>query len=209
MGEGIADTFRELGVDGVVYGGQTMNPSTEELLSAIEKSEGETVYLFPNNKNILLVANEAARMAKNRRVTVVPTRNIAEGIAALLAFDGESSHDDNLAFMSEAIKRVTCISITHAVRDCDIGGLSITSGQSIGLVNDKIAVAGDTHEACIELLREQLVAAVSVTVFYGAAVDEASLKRIYTFLNSSLDDDCELVTVNGKQSVYDYIISLE
>lgn len=209
MGEGVADTFRELGVDSVVYGGQTMNPSTEELLSAIEKSEGKTVYLFPNNKNILLVASEAARMTKSRQVTVVPTRNIAEGIAALLAFDEGILPEENLAYMSEAIKRVTCISITHAVRDCNIGGLSITSGQLIGLVNEKIAAHGDSHEACIACLREQFTDAASVTLFYGDAVDEDSLARVCRTLEGILPDDVELVTISGKQGVYDYIISVE
>ncbi len=208
MGEGIADTFRELGVEGVVYGGQTMNPSTEELFSAIEKTEGETVYLFPNNKNILLVANEAATLA-SRHVVVVPTRNIAEGITALLAFDEGLSAEENLAVMEEKIQGVTCISVTYAVRDCDIGGISIRAGQAMGLVNERIALAADTAEDCIEALISCFTAAASVTVFYGEAVEKTSLERVYTLLNSRLDDDCDLVTVNGKQSVYDYIIAIE
>ena len=208
-GEGIVETFRELGVDRVVYGGQTMNPSTEEVLSAIEKSEGKTVYLFPNNKNILLVASEAARMCESREVVVVPTRNIAEGIATLLVFDEGASVEENLAAMREAMGRVTCISITRAVRDCELEGLSITAGQAIGLVNEKLAVSADTPEACIGLLSEQFASSASVTVFYGEAVDEAALDSVYAELNSSLADDCELITVNGGQSVYEYIIAVE
>ena len=105
--------------------------------------------------------------------------------------------------------RVTCISITRAVRDCELEGLSITAGQAIGLVNEKLAVSADTPEACIGLLSEQFASSASVTVFYGEAVDEAALDGVYAELNSSLADDCELITVNGGQSVYEYIIAVE
>lgn len=209
MGEGVAEVFREMGVDSTVRGGQTMNPSTEELVSALEASGGEVVYLFPNNKNILLVANEAAALTHDRRVVVVPTRNIAEGIASLLAFDEAATVEDNFSAMEEARGRVSCISITHAVRDCEIGGLPVRKDQVIGLVDDTLAAAGLSAEDCLVALADRFIGAVSVTVFCGEEVGERERARMEGLFRSLLADDAELLMLDGGQSVYEYVISIE
>ena len=209
MGEGIVSTYRELGVDRVIFGGQTMNPSTQDILDAIYQTPSEIVFVFPNNKNILLVAREAAALCQEKQVVVVPTRNIAQGITALLAFDEAEGCDENLKTMEDAASGVTCISTTHAVRDCEIDGLSIQSGQAMGLVNEKIKCVAKTREECIAQLTDHLEGISYVTVFYGCDVKKEDAEVVYRLLNGHLDDDTEIVLVDGGQSVYDYIISLE
>lgn len=209
MGEGISSTFKELGVDNVIYGGQTMNPSTQDILDAVYQTPSEIVFVFPNNKNIQLVAQEAANLCEEKKVVVVPTRNVPQGISSLLVFDEGASADENLEAMKEAMAGVTCITTTHAVRDSEIDGLAIKNGQAMGLVNEKIRCVADTREECIMQLTDQLENVSYVTVFYGQDVSEADADKVYTLLNGHLDDDTEIVLVNGGQSVYDYIISLE
>lgn len=209
MGEGITSTFKELGVDQVIFGGQTMNPSTQDILDAILATPSEIVFVFPNNKNILLVANEAATLCEEKEVVVVPTRNVPQGISSLLVFDEGSTVEENLAAMEEAMAGVTCITTTHAVRDCEIDGLSIKNNQAMGLVNEKIKCVANTREECIAQLTDHLEGVSYATVFYGADVSEADADKVYTLLSGHLSDDTEIVLVSGGQSVYDYIISLE
>ena len=209
MGDGISRTFKELGVDNVIYGGQTMNPSTQDILDAVYQTPSEVVFVFPNNKNIQLVAQEAANLCEEKKVIVVPTRNVPQGISSLLVFDEGATAEENLLAMEEAMANVTCITTTHAVRDSEIDGLVIHDGQAMGLVNEKIKCVADTREECIMNLTDHLENVSYVTVFYGADVTEADAEKVYTMLNGHLDDDTEIVLVDGGQSVYDYIISLE
>ncbi len=209
MGEGIRGTFRELGVDQIVYGGQTMNPSTQDILNAIEQTPSETVFVFPNNKNIELVAETAAELCQDRKVVVIPSRNVPQGISALLAFDEASSVEENVKTMKEAMSRVTCITTTHAIRDSSVEGLEIHDGQAMGLVNEKIRCVADSREECIDTLTDHLENVSFVTVFYGNDVTEKDADKVYSILNGHLTDDAEIVLINGGQPVYDYIISLE
>ncbi len=209
MGEGIKTTFKDLGVDEIIFGGQTMNPSTQDILDAVYKTPSEIVWVFPNNKNILLVAAEAANLCKEKQIVVVPTRNVPQGISALLVFDETLPIGENLEAMHEAMKNVTCITTTHAVRDSEIDGLDIKNGQAMGLVNEKIKCVADTREACIEKLTEGLDKVSFVTVFYGNEVAEEDAEKVYELLSGHLSDDTEIVLVDGGQGVYDYIISVE
>ena len=154
------------------------------------------------------MANEAVSLVTDRRAVVVPTRNVAEGIAAILAFDEGASVENNLEVMQEAISAVSCISITHAVRDSVIGGISIRAGQAMGLVNEKIVTAKDTPEECIEALLSHFAFASSITVFCGESADANAKKRIEKFLADRIVD-AEIVMIDGKQTVYEYVIALE
>lgn len=209
MGEGITATFKELGVDQVIYGGQTMNPSTQDVLDAINKTPSETVFVFPNNKNIHLVAEAAAELCREKKVVVLPTRNVPQGVASLLAFDEVSSAEENIETMKEAMSRVTCLTTTHAVRDSQVEGMEIHNGQAMGLVNEKIQCVASTCEECIANLTDHMEDVSFATVFYGEAVTEDDAQKVYEVLNGHLTDDAEIVLIRGGQPVYDYVISLE
>lgn len=209
MGEGITATFKDFGVDQVIFGGQTMNPSTQDILTAINKTPSEVVFVFPNNKNIVLVANEAANLATEKQVIVVPSRNVPQGITALFSFDESADTETNVEAMTEAMTHVTCISTTYAVRDSNVDGFDIHNGQAMGLVNDKIKCVADTREECIASLTDQLDGISFVTIFFGKDVNEADAEKIKELVENHLPSDADVTVIDGGQSVYDYIISLE
>ncbi len=209
MGEGITSTFKDLGVDNVIYGGQTMNPSTQDILDAINKTPARNVFLLPNNKNVILVSEQAAALVEDKNVILIPTRNVPQGVSALLTFDEGLSPEENREAMKSAADGVVCITTTHAVRDSVIEGLEIKNGQAMGLVNGKIKSVGETPEECVTKLTDVMKDVSFVTIFYGSSVTEDDANKIYTVLNGLLSDDSEIVLINGGQPVYDYIISLE
>lgn len=208
MGDGIRDTFLDFCVDEIVYGGQTMNPSMQDILDAINKTPAENVFVLPNNKNIDMVATQAASAVPDKNVVVIHTKSVPEGLSALFAFDEDASPEDNAGAMSEASGKVTTISVTRAVRDATIGGVTVKSGQTMGLVGGKIRSVGDTGEECLEKLLDVVKEASYVSIFYGEDVTENAAEGVQTMLAGAAGG-AEVLTIRGGQPLYDYIISVE
>ena len=208
MGDGIRSTFVDLGVDSIIFGGQTMNPSTQDIIDGVNKTPAEVVYILPNNKNIYLVAVQASKLIKDKQVIVLATRSVPQGIAALLAFDPEGETDDNTAAMEESIKNVTSMSVTHAVRDTTIEGVNVANGQLMGLVDGAISCVADTMEDCIKGLAEKMTSASYITVFYGDEINEEDAQAATGIIESTVSG-AEVITISGGQPIYSFIISVE
>ncbi len=215
LGDGTADIFRELGVQEIVTGGQTMNPSTDDLLRAIKKTRGREVFVLPNNKNIIMVANQAAAIIAAegedepaRRVIVLETRSVPEGMSAMLAFDETASADDNAAAMTEAFGAVHTLSVTRAVKDAAIDGLSIKAGEYMGLCDRKIGYTGTDYEIIILEMLRNFPDASFVTVLWGDEVTEEAAEIIFEKMKAVVPNaDCNLL--RGGQPLYDFVISVE
>ena len=208
MGDGIRDMFADFGVDQIVFGGQTMNPSMQDILDAVNKTPAEIVYVLPNNKNIDMVATQAAEASEEKKVVVIHTKSVPEGIASLLAFDETAEVDDNTYAMSEAIDHVKSLSVTHAVRDANIDGIAVRNGQSMGLVGGKIKSVGADNSECIEKLLPYMENASYITIFYGEDAPEYEADKICNMISEAAGD-AEVVLARGGQPLYDYIISVE
>ena len=217
LGSGTANIFRELGVQEIVTGGQTMNPSTDNLLDAIRKTRGREVFVLPNNKNIIMVAKQAAAiieaevaegMAPAQRVIVLETRSVPEGMSAMLAFDETSSADDNAAAMTETYSQVHTLSVTRAVKDATIDGLSIKAGEYMGLCDRKIGYTGTDYEIIVMEMLRNFPDASFVTVLYGADISEENAAIIFEKLKAVVPEaECSLLY--GGQPLYDFVISVE
>lgn len=209
-GEGISDLFKELGADGVVYGGQTMNPSTEDILKAIESVPAEKVFVFPNNKNIIMAAQQTISIS-TKEVVVVPTRSVPEGVSAMLAFDESADTVENLENMQEASSAVTTGNVTYAVRDSTIGETEIKEGQIMGLSGGLVKALGDdvndTAYGLAKALIEETDGSV-MTLYFGEEVDEEAANRLSQRIGEDFTS-VDVTLVNGKQPVYYYIISIE
>ncbi|MBQ4135942.1 MAG: DAK2 domain-containing protein [Clostridia bacterium] len=208
MGEGVTATFRDLGADNVIHGGQTMNPSTQNIIDAIRMTPAKTVFVLPNNKNIYLVALQAAKLVKDRHVEVLNTKSVPQGISAMLAFSADISTEENLDSMNAAIEGVTSMSITHAIRNTTIDGEKIENGQMLGLMNGSIECVADSTLECLEMLCDKMTDASFITLFYGSDVSEDDAKRAEELVQSKTVD-AEIILVSGGQPIYDFIISVE
>ena len=208
MGEGITSTFKDLGADNVIHGGQTMNPSTQNIIDAIRMTPAKNVFVLPNNKNIYLVAQQAAKLVSDRHVEVLNTKSVPQGISAMIAFNPEGSLEENLEGMNAAIGGVTSMSITHAIRNTTIDGEKIENGQMLGLVNGSIECVADSTLECLEMLCDKMTDAAFITIFYGADISEEEAKNAEELV-SSKTIDTEIVMVSGGQPLYDFIISVE
>ena len=208
MGDGIRDMFADFGVDQIVFGGQTMNPSMQDILDAVNKTPAEIVYVLPNNKNIDMVATQAAEASEEKKVVVIHTKSVPEGISSLLAFDETAEVDDNTYAMSEAIGNVKSLSVTHAVRDANIDGIAVRNGQSMGLVGGKIKSVGADNSECVEKLLPYMENASYITIFYGEDAPEYEADKICNMISEAVGD-VEVVLARGGQPLYDYIISVE
>ena len=208
MGDGIRDMFGDFGVDQIVFGGQTMNPSMQDILDAVNKTPSEIVYVLPNNKNIDMVATQASEASEEKKVIVIHTKSVPEGISALLSFDETAETDDNTYAMSEAIGHVKSLSVTHAVRDANIDGIAVRNGQSMGLVGGKIKSVGSNNSDCVEKLLPYMENATYITIFYGEDAPEYEADKICKMITEAAPD-AEVVLARGGQPLYDYIISAE
>lgn len=208
MGDGIRDMFHDFNVDQVVFGGQTMNPSMQDILDAVNKTPSDIVFVLPNNKNIDMVANQAAEASTEKKVIVIHTKSVPEGIAALLVFDETATPEDNEAAMAEAITHVKSLSVTHAVRDACIDGIAVRSGQNMGLVGGKIRSVGANSMEAIEKLLDQMKEAVYITIFYGEDANETEANAVREMIENAATD-AEVVLAYGGQPLYDYLISVE
>jgi len=209
-GEGLKALFTDLGADVVVSGGQTMNPSTDDILRAIEATPAETVFVLPNNKNIIMAAEQAVPLA-TRNVIVIHTRTIPQGVTAMLNFDPEATDNDNAINMGNAIANVSTGQITFAARDSEFDGKKITQGDLLALDNGKIVFTETDLEACLVKLTKQLVKGGSefMTVFYGEDVTEDQAEAFGAVITEKFGDKVEITMVNGGQPVYYFIISVE
>lgn len=209
-GEGLNEIFTSLGVDYVITGGQTMNPSTEDFINAIEKVNADQVVLLPNNKNIIMAADQAAKMSKDVQVQVVASRTIPQGIAALMAYDSESGLADNVEAMTESMQYVRSGEVTYAVRDTSIDAFEIREGQLLGIVEGKIKAVGDEMQQLIRdtLENMEMNEAELVTLYYGADVTEEAAGELLTYLEE-IYPGADFELYNGAQAVYSYLISVE
>lgn len=208
-GSGLSAIFKDLNVDNVIEGGQTMNPSAEDIVKAVDGVRAKDVFVFPNNKNIILAA-EQAKALTNTNIHVVPTRSIPEGISASLAFNPDASPVENEEAMLEAIKNVHSSSVTYAVRDTKVNGFSLKQGDIIGL-NDKaiIAKGKQIDETVVKLVEKQMNdEIVTVTLFFGNEVKEDEANALANKIQEKYPN-CEVSALNGGQPVYYYIISME
>ena len=208
-GEGMRKIYRDLGVDIIVEGGQTMNPSVNELLSAINRVNADHVIVLPNNKNIILAAEKAKDIA-SRHAVVLETENVAAGIAAIIAYDPLLGIDENVSAMTAAFGAVTCAQVTTAVRDTDMDGLSLKKGDIIGLSDKKILVKGfDINAVTVDLVREMGLNEMDVlNVYYGEGVCEEDAEALVEFLGDEWPE-LEVILYEGNQPYSFYILSAE
>ena len=211
-GKGVEDLFIDLGCDSIVSGGQTMNPSTDDILNAIMQTPAKTVYVLPNNKNIIMAAEQAIPLAKDREVRVLQTKTIPQGISAMLAFDESVDADENQMVMMEMAGAVETGLVTFAARDSEIDGKPITQGQIMGMTNGKIKFIGDDREDIAFKTVDKLFKRNThsmVTLIFGADVSEEEASRVEERLSEKYKNDIEISVINGAQPVYYYIISVE
>ena len=208
-GDGISGIFKDLGVDYVIEGGQTMNPSTDDILAASEKINAETIFVFPNNKNIILAANQAQEISE-KNIIVIPTRSIPECISAMLAFNGEKDAESNEKAMNKAVSKVKTGQITYAVRDTEIEDKKIEKDDILGLSGSKINVVGKDPEDVLLELVEEIADEDSefITLYYGEDVTEEDAEKVAELIEEKLDE-VEVSVKYGGQPLYYYIVSVE
>lgn len=207
-GSGMSDLFHELGADAVISGGQSMNPSTDDILNAIESVPCECAIILPNNKNIIMAAKQTADMVEDTDVRVIESTTVPEGVSALMAFNSSRTPEENAECMNDAMKSVTTLSVTRAIRDAEIDGLSVKRKQYIGLVGGQLKYARDSVTDCISDMVSAFPETELCTVYFGDDAKNSEAEAV-TALISELLPDCEVVSIRGDQPVYPYIISLE
>ena len=210
IGEGFGDIFRDLGVDYLIEGGQTMNPSTEDMLNAIEKVNAENIFIFPNNKNIILAANQAQALTKDKNIIVIPTKTVPQGITAIINFVPEKSVEDNEAAMIEEIKRVKTGQITYAVRDTHIDDKEIHQGDIMGIGDHGMLAVG---QQVAEVAKETAAAMVDedtelISIYYGEDFSEEEAEELGAQLEE-MYDYCDVEVNYGGQPIYYCIVSVE
>lgn len=210
VGDGMSQIFRELGVDVLIEGGQTMNPSTEDILNAIDKVNADVIYVMPNNKNIILAAEQAMHLTKDKKIVVVPSKTIPQGITAIISYVEGNSPEENLAQMTEEMAHVKTGQVTYAVRNTTIDGVEVHEGDIMGLDDHSIKAVGQNVEDTTADLLDALVDEESelVSIYYGADVTEEEANAFLERVQGKLDGiDVELYA--GGQPIYYYVISVE
>ncbi len=209
-GKGMHQLFEDLGADNIVSGGQTMNPSTDDILSAVHATPAKTVFVLPNNKNIIMAAEQATKLA-DRNVVVLQTRTIPQGLAAMLAFDADADVKSNQLTMQKAYERVGTGQITFAARDSDFDGHKIKEGELLALENGKLAFTEHDLTKAVVRLTKSLVRRDSsfVTLLFGEDVIEEEAEAVYRAVSAKMPEDVEVALINGGQPVYYFVISVE
>ena len=209
-GKGLTDVFLDLGCDNIVSGGQTMNPSTEDILAAVQATPAKNVFVLPNNKNIVMAAQQAAEIA-DRNVIVIPSRTVPQGISAMLAYDPDSDVESNTEAMNDALSSVATGQVTFAARDSYFDGHKIKEGELLAMKEGKMIYTGkDMDVICGRLAKALATKDTSmVTVYYGEDISEAQAEEIRKVIESKLPSTIEVATVYGGQPVYYFIISAE
>ncbi len=209
-GAGLAALFKDLTVDEMVEGGQTMNPSTEDIVKAVQRCKSRTTFVLPNNKNIVMAAQQAAELLTDRTVLVVPTKTVPQGVAAMIAYVPDAPVEENLSRMQEAAEGVRSGSVTYAVRDSSFDGKEIHEHDILGLNEGKVAVVGqDVGAVTLDLLHEMVREdSELITLFYGADVPEESAEALRAQIEEAFPQ-CELEMLSGGQPLYYYLFSVE
>ena len=187
-----------------------MNPSTEDILNAVDKINADHIFVLPNNKNIILAAEQAAKLSEDKKLHVIPSRSVPEGISAMFCFEADADPDEMEAAMKDAIRLVDTATVTYAVRDTSIGDKEIKAGNILGMLNDQIeVVAEDVMEGTKELIKASIKDESEVVgIYYGADATEESAEELAAFIEENYPD-CEVEVQSGGQPLYYYIISVE
>lgn len=209
-GEGLKAVFQDLGVDGVISGGQTMNPATEDILKVIDHTPAEVVFVLPNNKNIIMAAQQCVKLSTEKTVIVIPSATVPQGVAAMLAVDPDGTQEDNEAAMTEATQRVKTAQITYAARNSDIDGFDIQAGDYLALQDGKLFGTQKDLNALLSALaqNEAQQQAEFITLFYGEAVTQEQAEAAAELFSAACPN-AEVTAVPGGQPVYYYMISAE
>ena len=210
-GDGLTTLFTDLGCSHVVSGGQSMNPSTDDIYDAVMATPAKTVFVLPNNKNIIMAAEQTAKIVEDREVIILPTKTIPQGIAAMLAFDPDSDTVINKGTMQEAFKAVSTGQITFAARDSEFGMKKIKEGDIIGLDNGKLTVADKTPKKAILKLAKTMIDKDTefVTLIYGAGISEKDAQEVYDELVLKYGNSVDINMIDGGQPIYYYILGVE
>ena len=210
VGEGLTELFKELGVDTIVSGGQTMNPSTDDILKAVEATPSEVVYVLPNNKNIIMAAEQAVPLS-TKKVIVLHTRTIPMGIAAMLGFDPDTDDETNAINMQKAFEKVATGQITFAARDADYDGQKIKKDDLMAIENGKVVFTETDLKNCVIKLCQKMVNKNSefLNIYYGEDVTDEQADAIYEEIRAKLGDKVEITSIKGGQPVYYFYISVE
>ncbi len=208
-GDGLAKIFQNLGADEVIQGGQTMNPSTEDILNAIEKVNAKTVFVLPNNKNIILAGEQAAKLTENKKVLVIPSKTIPQGITAMLNIT-EKQPEQIKQDMMESMKNVVSANVTYAVRETVFDGKNIKQGDIIGMQEDTISVISENPEECAQELLNKIVTeyAEVISIYYGVDVTQQQAEKVKMYAENHFPD-CDVELQRGGQPLYYYIIAVE
>ncbi|MBD9248352.1 MAG: DAK2 domain-containing protein [Clostridiales bacterium] len=209
-GEGLAKVFYDLGVDGVISGGQTMNPSTEDILKQIKKTPAEIVYVLPNNKNIIMAAQQCVDLVEDKKVIVMPAKTVPQGISAMIAVNPDGDEAENTAAMEEAMSLVTTMEVTYAARDSEFDGQAIHAGDYLLLVDNQLfGTEKDLHTALDKLAQASKERAGEfISIFYGEGVDPDQAEQALALFQTACPD-AEITMLEGGQPVYHYLISVE
>ncbi|MBO5287273.1 MAG: DAK2 domain-containing protein [Clostridia bacterium] len=210
-GDGIVDMFKELGVDEIVSGGQTMNPSTEDIFEAVSKINAKTIFILPNNKNIIMTSKQVEELS-DKKIVVIPTRSIPQGFSAILGFDPESDVEANTESMTSMLSNVDTMQITYAARNSNYDGLDIKEGDYLALFEEKLLVSDTKLENVFSAFAKKIKEAGKsfVSIYYGSDVSEEEAEKSLNILKEAIgDDNVEITLYNGAQPVYYYIISAE
>ena len=209
-GEGLAKVFYDLGVDGVISGGQTMNPSTEDILKQIQKTPAEIVYVLPNNKNIIMAAQQCVDLVEDKKVIVMPAKTVPQGISAMIAVNPDGDEAENTAAMEEAMSLVTTMEVTYAARDSEFDGQAIHAGDYLLLVDNQLfGTEKDLHAALDKLAQASKERAGEfISIFYGEGVDPDQAEQALALFQTACPD-AEITMLEGGQPVYHYLISVE
>jgi dihydroxyacetone kinase-like predicted kinase len=209
-GAGLSEIFKDLSVDRIIEGDQTMNPSASDIADAVKKINAEHVFVFPNNKNIILAAEQAKNLVENKTIHVIPTKNVPQGFAAALEFNPEASAEENKTNMIHALDNVKVGQVTYAVRNTSLNGFTIKEGDIIGLDDKKILAKSNMLEETVMKLIGRMKEDFHqvITLYYGEDVKEAEAEELCATIAEKYPD-CDVDFHNGGQSVYYYIISLE
>ncbi len=210
IGEGMNEIFRSLGVDYIIEGGQTMNPSTEDMLNAIEKINADNIFIFPNNKNIILAANQAKQLTTDKNIIVIPTKTVPQGITAIINYVPDISVQENEAVMAEEVQRVATGQVTYAVRDTMIDDKEIHEGDFMG-IGDKgiLSVGTDLHEVAFQMVKEMMSDEYElISIYYGDIIKEEQAQKLADMIRAEFGS-CDVELQFGGQPIYSYIISAE
>lgn len=209
-GEGLSEIFKSLGVDYIIEGGQTMNPSTEDMLNAIDKVNAENVFIFPNNSNIILAANQAQSIVEDKNIIVIPTKTIPQGISALIVYSEEASPEENTEAMTEEIANIKSGSVTYAVRDTEIDDKTIKQGDIMGIGDKTILSVGQNIQDVTKDMIEQLAGddAELISIYYGSDVTEEDANALANAVEA-VYPDVDVEVNYGGQPIYYYILSVE